>query len=129
MKVKYLLISASLLLFLFVGCEKDARIAQKDCYTASNGFCGKMCFNKNYGNNFEEALLILYEEKLDWSQLDSLIIELYQLNDVEDNKSRSIKEEFHMILFRNPINGQRIHANHDVLDESGNHYFILWCPD
>ena len=123
------LILVSFLLFLNAGCKKDIEIIGNDCYTASNGFCGEMCLDKNYGNNFELSLSNLKEEKLSWYQIDTIIVESQKLQNIKDSKGISVEEEFYMITFINPIVGFKIHEVNDVLDENGNHYFINWCED
>ena len=122
-----------IVLFLaLAGCKKDEKITEpvtKDCYTASKGFCGYMCFNKNYGNGYEEGLLNLKNDKLDKSQLDSLVIETQLLQGVKDYHDNLMMKDYYRITFINPKNGFKIHSVVDVLDELGDYYFINWCED
>ena len=111
--------------------EDDAKIQEESIFNENktfkiiHGACGSIMYDSRFGNDFDSALdsLIKHNELFIGGREYYIEKEKMTIDFNYDNR------DFYSISFIDKVQNFHIFSLSDVIDNNGNHFFILWCED
>jgi hypothetical protein len=136
--MKQLLFSILFFAAFFIACDKNLRdngcsFEKHKTFTIDNG-CAKISYKSRIGSDFDSALDSLIRQYE--PELSMLATEGHYSGEGYDIDKRKINvdfncddREFFFLIFTEKKNVYRILYACDVIDENGNHFNYVSCPD